>query len=207
MLNHVPSPSVAVPGAPSLSLEEECTLVPTASSPANLGFLTVLHEPGGYLGGYLVTNPWGRPLEFRLSTSVQPNRVQQILYGGTLRPYLYADLIGKTLVEKTATPARLILTDQEPVLDLRLRLDVPIAWLAGADDPIGRALTAAGVAALPAGEGRGPVVCHPRFAADTSGVRDVLAPLLDGALDLAEPFARIREAIAEARKLGVTSRG
>ena len=33
--------------------------------------------------------------------------------------------------------------------------------------------------------------------------------LLDGpdvALDLAEPFARVREAIAEARKLGVTGR-
>src|SRR5262245_11160690 len=33
----------------------------------NLGFLTVLHEASGYLGGYLVTNQWGRPLEFRLS--------------------------------------------------------------------------------------------------------------------------------------------
>ena len=65
-----------------------------------LGFLTVLHENAGYVGGYLVTNQWGRPLEFRLSTAVQPNRVQQILYGGTLLSYICADLIGKTLVDK-----------------------------------------------------------------------------------------------------------
>src|SRR5437879_1147063 len=36
----------------------------TATSLINLGFLTVLHEANGYLGGYLVTNNWGRPLEF-----------------------------------------------------------------------------------------------------------------------------------------------
>ena len=44
----------------------------------------MLHEASGYLGGYLVTNTWGRPLEFRLSSAVQPNRVQQILYAGTM---------------------------------------------------------------------------------------------------------------------------
>src|SRR5437588_8117327 len=40
----------------------------------NLGFLTIVQENGSYQGGYLVTNLWGRPLEFRLSSAVQPNR-------------------------------------------------------------------------------------------------------------------------------------
>src|SRR6266849_1486774 len=92
---------------------------PPAIATLNLGFLTILHESNGYSGGYLVTNSWGRPLEFRLSNAVQPNRVQQILYGGTLQPYICADLIGKTLVEKTAIAVQLILTDREPALDLR----------------------------------------------------------------------------------------
>src|SRR5438309_1183308 len=92
----------------------------------NVGFLTVLHEPSGYLGGYLVTNPWGRPLEFRLSTAVQPNRVQQILYAATLPAYICGDLIGKTLVEKTAVPVQMVLTDTEAALDLRLSLPVPV---------------------------------------------------------------------------------
>jgi hypothetical protein len=167
----------------------------------NLGFLTILHEPSGYLGGYLVTNGWGRPLEFRLSTAVQPNRVQQILYGGTLQPYICADLIGKTLVDKTGTPVQLILTDHEAALDLRLRLEVPVVWLTKPDAP------AAGEATCvrPAGRGRGAIHCHPRFREDAAVVRQQL-DALDPALDLTEPFARIREAIGEARKMGVTSR-
>src|SRR5437868_7149137 len=102
---------------------------PTATPFAHLGFLTVLHEAGGYLGGYLVTNLWGRPLEFRLSTAVQPNRIQQILYGASLQPYLCGDLIGKALVDKTTTPVQCIVTDREAVLELRQRVEVPVAWL------------------------------------------------------------------------------
>jgi hypothetical protein len=71
-----------------------------------IGFLTVLDEGNGYVGGYLVTNVWGRPLEFRLTSAVQPNRVQQILYGETLVPYLCGDLIGKTLVDKSSRTLR-----------------------------------------------------------------------------------------------------
>jgi len=173
-----------------------------AAGPLNLGFLTVLHEPTGYLGGYLVTNTWGRPLEFRLSTAVQPNRVHQILYGGTLRPYVCADLIGKTLMDKTATAVQLLVTDSEPVLDLRLKVAVPVVWLAAADDPLGATLAAAGVCVRPAGAGRGPLLCHPRFPGDVAAVQELLGRLDDG-FDLAEPLGRIREAIAEARKMGV----
>lgn len=178
---------------------------PSASPPLNLGFLTVLHEPSGYLGGYLATNVWGRPLEFRLSTAVQPNRVQQILYGGTLQPYICADLIGKTLLDKTGTAVQLVLTDKEPVLELRLRLEIPVVWLAPPADPVAAALAKAGAEVRPASRDKGPIVCHPRYLTDGPAIRELL-DRLDGSLDLAEPFVRIREAIGEARKLGVTAR-
>jgi hypothetical protein len=168
-----------------------------ASGPINLGFLTVLNEPSGYLGGYLVTNTWGRPLEFRLTSAVQPNRVQQILYGGTLQPYVCADLIGKTLVEKAGITVQLIVTDREAVLDLRQKVDAPVVWLASAADTGKEPATTVASAA----NGRGPLFCHPRFATDVPVARDLLARL-DSTFDLAEPFARIREAVAEARKLG-----
>ncbi len=162
--------------------------------PSHLGFLTVLREPSGYLGGYLVTNCWGRPLEFRLSTAVQPNRVQQILYAATLEPYLCADLIGKTLVDKTGTAAQLVVTDTEAALDLRLKVEIPVVWLAPPEAP-----------PCPERAARPGVLCHPRFPGDVPAVRGWLERL-DGALDLAEPFVRIREAVAEARKLGVAGR-
>jgi hypothetical protein len=166
--------------------------VTQAAAPAlvSVGFLTVLQENNGYLGGYLVTNVWGRPLEFRLSTAVQPNRVQQILYGGTLLPYVCADLIGKALVDKSATAAQLIVTDKEAVLDLRQKVETPVVWLG---DDLNRVR-------------QGAVVTHPRFPGDGPLVRDWLEHL-DGLLDLAEPFGRIREAVGEARKMGVTHRG
>jgi hypothetical protein len=179
--------------------------VAATPAPQNLGFLTVLHETGGYLGGYLVTNVWGRPVEFRLSTAVQPNRVQQILYGGTLQPYICADLIGKTLVEKTSTAAQLILTDQEPVLDLRLRLETPVVWVARADDPQAAAAPGEQSTVRAASAGRGAICCHPRFPEDVAQVRAFL-DRIDAAFDLTEPFIRVREAITEARKMGVTNR-
>jgi hypothetical protein len=170
----------------------------TTTATLNFGFLTVLHEPNGYLGGYLVTNQWGRPLEFRLSTAVQPNRVQQILYGGTLQPYICADLIGKTLVDKTGSPVQLVVTDTEAALDLRLRLLVPVIWVRPTPAPAPSPSTA--------NSAGGPAfICHSRYPADEAPVRDILNRL-EGSLELAEPFARIRGAIQEARKMGVTGR-
>jgi hypothetical protein len=171
----------------------------TAVAPLNVGFLTVLHEPSGYLGGYLVVNSWGRPLEFRLSTAVQPNRVQQILYGGTLEPYICADLIAKTLVEKTGLPVQLVVTDCSMALDLRLRIDAPVVWLA----PLGEPPAGFGPPIRPASKSAGAVFMHQRHPQDGPVVRDLLERL-DDTLDLGEPLARIRDAIGEARKMGVT---
>lgn len=168
----------------------------------NVGFLTVVQENAGYLGGYLVTNGWGRPLEFRLSTAVQPNRVQQILYGSTLKPYIYADLIGKALIEKTAVVVQLLVTDCEPLLDLRLHVDWPVVWLAPGEDALALALeqAGAGVRQTPAGR----LLCHPKYINDATAITALLEQI--DLADLAEPFSRIREALAEARKMGAIHR-
>jgi hypothetical protein len=49
------------------------------------------------------------------------------------------------------------------------------------------------------------LVCHGQHPEDVEAVRKVLADLEEG-LDLSEPFARIKEAITEARKMGVANR-
>ena len=172
------------------------------TGPPTLGFLTVLQEASGYLGGYLVTNLWGRPLEFRLTSAVQPNKVQQILYGGSLLPYICADLLGKTLVDKAGLPVHLIFTDREAVLDLRLKLEVPVVYVAPIEDPRATQLTEETVVSR-ATANRGPVLCHAQYPADAATVRELVSRV-ESAVDLAEPFARIREAVAEARKMGVT---
>ena len=170
---------------------------PTLSSPT-LAFLTVLQEPSGWLGGYLVTNGWGRPIEFRLTTAVQPNRVQTALYGPTLNEYLIADLIGKTLVEKTATKADLIVSDTAAALPLRSRIVMPVVSLRSSNVP-------AGVTVIDHPRAPGGLLLPALYATDRGAVAAIL-DRIDPAVELAEPFGRIREAIAEARKMGVTSR-
>jgi hypothetical protein len=169
---------------------------PSAGAPLVVGFLTVVHDANGVLGGYLVTNAWGRPLEFRLSTAVQPNRVQQILYGPTMTEYLHADLIGKTLVEKTATQPTLIVTDSVAALGLRARVGIPVIALGPGDGDVIEFTHARSSV---------PLLLAARFAEDRATIAERLEQL-DPAVDVTEPFARVREAMSEARKMGVTGR-
>ncbi len=177
----------------------------TPTGPIHLGFLTVFQEGAAYLGGYLVTNSWGRPLEFRLSTAVQPNRVQQILYGATLHEYLCADLIGKTLVDRCATPVQLLLTDAPGALPLRDRLGIPALAIVPPDDPTLSGASERRLARLEDNRSPAALAYDPRHAADLERIRFILERI-DPGLDVNEPFSRIREAMGEARKLGATSR-
>ena len=157
-----------------------------APSP-NVGFLAILNDPTGTLGGLLVTNAWGRPLEFRLTSAVQPNRVQSILYGSALPGFLAGELIGKTLVDKTTTPLKWIVTDSLHALDLRLHVECPVVL--SSTVPIANA--------HPAGAN---LFVHERYPDDAGRVAELLAQ--STSLDLSEPFIRIRDAVIEARKMG-----
>ncbi len=171
---------------------------PTPSN-SNLGFLTIIAEGTGHLGGYLVTNAWGRPLEFRLTTNVQPNRVQEILYGSTLREYILADLIGKTLIEKTATQPALVVVDTLDLVSLRSRIDMPVICVANESKTHAQSL------ALTHSRCRNPIHYSVKFSDDGPRIEELLNAI-DPSVDLNEPFSRVRDAIIEARKMGVTNR-
>lgn len=161
------------------------------ASLTHLGFLSILSEPIGTLGGYLITNSWGRPFEFRLTSAVQPTRVQHILYGPALGSYVCGELIAKTLIDKSSTPVQWLLTDHPAVLSIRGRCAMPISlWKAG------EACTDNLLVAGP------NLYCDDQFPGDVPAVESFLARL--GNLDLSEPFQRIRDAIHEARKMGVS---
>ncbi|MCE9530426.1 MAG: hypothetical protein K8T89_04740 [Planctomycetes bacterium] len=177
----------------------------TPTGPIHLGFLTVFQEGNGFLGGYLATNSWGRPLEFRLSTAVQPNRVQSILYGTTLQEYLCADLIGKTLIEKCSTSVHLLITDSLDVLPIRSRLEVPVLAVLPPENQDVSFLPAERVTRLPREKLSTALYFDPRKQGDLEQIQALL-DRIDTSLDFAEPFSRIREAMVEARKMGVTSR-
>lgn len=172
-----------------------------------LGFLTAVEVPDrGYVGGLLVTNHFGRPLEFQCTTPVQPNRTQQILYGPTLVPFIQTELIGKTLVEKVGVKPDLILTDNADLLELREHISIPVACIdlaelatAGQSSDSAEKSTADTSGRLSVG--RHHLRFHAAHGGDEKQVSGKSRLIPEGA-DLREPFERVREALGEASGAG-----
>lgn len=180
----------------------------------SIGFVTVCErEAQDLLGGYLVLNIAGRPMEFHCTAPVRPNRAQEILYGPTLKPYLYGEQIGKALLEKAKAKPKLVFTDVEDVLAVRASASSPVVYVisknttptdndgsqrhtrldeAHHDSPNPFSIR---LRHFSIGEQR-LAVPHTRES-DEREVVDRWADALQN-FDLAEPFGRIREAIDEA---------
>lgn len=188
----------------------------TKSQPA-LGFLTILeHDQLGYVGGYLILNSAGRPLEFHCTAPVKPNRAQQILFGPTLESYLYGEQIGQTLLAKSSVELLAVCTDVERALCVRDYVSTPVALVVAeaADNEglSGNAATATALAAswrVDAAHGSQPHLHEFTIGRNRLAVphhhdddRRLIAERLDSLIsfDLAEPFERIREAVEEAHK-------
>jgi hypothetical protein len=163
-----------------------------------LGFLTAVEVADrGYVGGLLVTNRFGRPLEFQCTSPVQPNRMQEILYGPTLLPYVLTELIGTTLLEKVGIKPHLVLTEQPELLELRQHVSIPVAWVTPEGNPgdgtvAGPEVDQAGAVRL----GRQFLRFHNSHTADREAVAAGAASV-PGVADLREPFSRVREALEE----------
>jgi hypothetical protein len=193
-----------------------------AGSKTALGFLTVRnHEDAGLIGGYLILNDVGRPLEFHCTAPVKPNRAQQILFGPTLEPFLYGEQIGQTLLGKTSLEPLAVYTDVAAALAVRDFVKTPVALVLGAAPPnesaphaaeaggsdsarsgsaatwrLDAAHATARLATFLLGQNRLAVAEEHRR--DQDEIQQRLATLAD--FDLAEPFERIREALEEAHK-------
>jgi hypothetical protein len=169
----------------------------SASQPAScLGFLTVVDNPElGLLGGYLLLNSAGRPLEFHCTAPVRPTRAQEILYGPALRPYLYGEQIGQTLLAASKLHPLVVCTDSEAVLAARDYTHFPLVLVQAGEAPEREAPAETSAFRL----ARNFVTTARHYVSDRQTVMSGWPAEAD-ALDLNEPFSRIREALAEAQK-------
>lgn len=184
------------------------------SQPA-IGFLTVCdHEGQGLFGGYLVLNPAARPLEFYCTAPVRPNHAQEILYGPTLKPYLYGEQIGRALLDKAKARPIVVFTDVEHVLAVRQYSTSPVAHVikpeATIDEPGENDLylrldnahrtppscVSANLHCFSLGEQR--LAVSMAYESDAREIASRWQPYTTD-FDLNEPFDRIRDAIDEAR--------
>lgn len=196
----------------------------TKSLPA-IGFLTVIESPQhGLFGGYLVLNTAGRPLEFHCTAPVKANRAQEILYGRTLRPYLYGEQIGQTLLRRARNEPLLVCTDVDAALSVRDFVNTPVALVLGdetsgvraraedadhpGENPIRLRIdpphdsigdTADSDHLIRFQVGPHLLAVPSAYPLDRDNVVAGWQPYADG-IDLGEPFSRIREAIEEAQR-------
>lgn len=172
--------------------------VPATNEPLRLGFLTAIFlENRGHVAGLLVTNKYGRPLEFQCTAPVRPNRAQELLYGPTLVPFLLGELLSKTLVERIGVKPHVLLTDRLEMLESRPHVSLPVACVTTdergrrGEGETGRELVRIGKQSF---------ALHAEFGDDLKPF-EKLAKELAADADLLEPLDRVREALQETMKV------
>ncbi|MEW6583347.1 MAG: hypothetical protein AB1416_11375 [Actinomycetota bacterium] len=176
--------------------------VPSRSGAAPVpGYLVVrIGDDGSYIGGLMVTDAHGLPLDFRYTDPVTPTRLQRALYGGVLDRYLRSEVVLRTLLGAVQQKPSVLLVDDDRLLDE----DVPGCPVAYAS--LSRAGTLAARGAVEQeGEGvflvqvteSGPpvrVAMAPSANGAAAAVADGLVRLAD-TMDVLEPAERVRSAL------------
>ncbi|MBK8189573.1 MAG: hypothetical protein IPK79_03905 [Vampirovibrionales bacterium] len=83
-----------------------------------LGYLLIASPiPNVYIGGAMVTDGRGLPIEFRYTEPIQPTKIQQILYGQALGNYIKGEVILETIVKSLESAFSLLLVEDEKLLN------------------------------------------------------------------------------------------
>lgn len=103
-----------------------------------LGFYSLSKTRGndGYLGALLVTDLYGRPLEFRVTLPVKPTPFQRPLYGETLEPFIGVELCGRQLLKHTDHRLELLVVNQRYLLEMRGIIAYPVVHIEKAGEAI-----------------------------------------------------------------------
>lgn len=173
---------------------------PTKPDEPAFAFLTVMEDAtAGMLGGLLVVNRRGRPVEFHCTAPINYSRAEEILFGPTLRPHFYCERIGAALLAKLSTDIAIVVVNQLdcwPIADLTAK---PVVMVDPNPGNSGR-VEVSGEADQTTGGGTS--ACLDQLDPVQRPEAERLLGELSRYVDLSEPFERIVEAIREAGLLG-----
>jgi hypothetical protein len=89
-------------------------------SSLNLAYLLVASPlPNVFIGGLMVTDRFGLPLEFRYTEPIQPSKIQQVLYGQVLNSYIKKEVILETLLKNIEVSFKALLVEDDALLEIR----------------------------------------------------------------------------------------
>lgn len=168
-----------------------------------LAYFVALKEGGSYLGGLLLTDPAGLPLDFRYTEPITPTRLQTVLYGKALEPHLKEEVIQKTLLKELKGQPDLFIVpttdlvggwsgDQRfPVLAVQRTQEPPLARLGETLRLSSRELL------LQTGEGGAPLRLLFAAGMEPAAQDQAVLKVLEAAyqMDPSEPLERVQAAL------------
>jgi hypothetical protein len=101
---------------------------PVKNSVGYLLSLTVAENV--FMGGAMVTDAYGLPLEFRYTEPVRATKLQRVLYGDVLETYIHTDVILANLLERMEQKPPLYLVSDSAFLSALDRRGRTVVWLA-----------------------------------------------------------------------------
>ena len=167
-----------------------------------IAYFSILRIPNsdGYVGGMLVLDQRGVPMEFRCTLPVRPTQAQKALYGNTLEPYVFNQLIGLPLTQALTNQPVCYIVKNTMLLELREYIDSPVVHI----EQYGGSLSTSDSSTPDS---------HIQLRSDTAGLQPITARFMNGyesdyemvrerleetfkRIDLLEPFERITTAFS-----------
>ncbi|HHV80726.1 TPA: hypothetical protein GXX44_03445 [bacterium] len=83
-----------------------------------LGYITTrVFEGPAYLGGVLIVDKKGIPVEFKYIEPIKPSKLQTLLYGNTIDRYIRVESVGIPLINALEHKPVLLFVREEPFLE------------------------------------------------------------------------------------------
>lgn len=82
-----------------------------------IGYLLVASPVNNvFIGGIMVVDGRGLPVEFRYTEPIQPTKIQQVLYGSVLSRYIKTEVILETLLKSLESRPHVLVVDDDSFL-------------------------------------------------------------------------------------------
>ncbi len=155
-------------------------------------------EAGSFIGGVLVVDEKGIPVDFFYTDPIKPDKLQFIIYGDSLANYLKVDVMSRKLVGMPKEKPAVWFTDDDEILQGTDKLGVGIALIRSTNLPtlesVGSVkqdkedeLLVQAVELLPPLDIRFKGISAEEIASLIVG--------LSKTMDILEPFSRLKEAL------------
>lgn len=168
-----------------------------------LAYFVAMKEGASYLGGLLLTDTSGIPLDFRYTEPITPTKLQTVLYGKALEPHLKEEVIQKTLLkELKGSPDLFIVPPSDlaggwsgdtkcPVLSVQKTQEAALSRVGEAFRVSPRELL------VQMGEGAAPLRVIFASTVDLPGQDQVVPKIVEAgySMDLTEPLERVYTAL------------